>query len=78
MLSTPIRLLADPAEWVGVVAIFPAHRRLNQLAECGYLPIQEARVAVADKKLAAGRIRVLGTRHGEHPANVRADSLNRP
>src|SRR5882724_9113202 len=44
----------------------------NQLAEGRVLPIQEAWVAMADKKLAAGRIRVLGAGHREHATNVGA------
>ena len=44
----------------------------DDLAEGGVLAVEELGVAVADEELAAGRIRMLGTGHGDHAAGVRA------
>ena len=43
----------------------------DQFAEGGVLAVEKLRVAVADEKLAAGRIGILRARHREHAAHVR-------
>lgn len=43
----------------------------DQLTKSGVLAVEELRIAVTKKELAAGRIRMSGARHRDHAANVR-------
>src|SRR5207245_6907524 len=43
---------------------------LDQFAKSGVLAVEKCRVAVANKKLAAGRIGIVRTRHREHAARI--------